>query len=119
MKSKDRERMINVVVRSLGVSKTEVVDEALVKDLCNDSLDSIELMMDLEEEFGLDLPEYDTAKFVTVGDIFDFIGNELDMSGFVDKILKLPKLEQAKFLASLTGKMVDSYEDERGNDVMI
>ena len=62
------------VVEQLGVAETAVQMEAsFIDDLGADSLDIVELVMALEEEFDLEIPDSDAEKVVTVGDVVDYI----------------------------------------------
>ena len=68
------EQVKNIVVEQLGVSVDEVVPEAsFVDDLGADSLDLVELVMVLEEEFGKEIPDEDAEKIQTVQDAINFI----------------------------------------------
>jgi acyl carrier protein len=61
------ERVKKIVVEQLGVSEDEVTLEAsFVDDLGADSLDTVELVMQLEEEFGTEIPDEDAEKITTV-----------------------------------------------------
>ncbi|HAR61855.1 MAG: acyl carrier protein [Candidatus Margulisiibacteriota bacterium] len=63
-----------VVVDQLGVSEDEVTrDAAYVDDLGADSLDTVELVMALEEEFDTEIPDEDAEKLTTVGSTVDYI----------------------------------------------
>ena len=58
----------------LGVEEDEVTPEAsFVEDLGADSLDTVELVMALEEEFGIEIPDEDAEKILTVGKALDYI----------------------------------------------
>ena len=68
------EQVKNIVVEQLGVSVDEVVPEAsFVDDLGADSLDLVELVMVLEEEFGREIPDEDAEKIQTVQDAISYI----------------------------------------------
>ena len=68
------EKMKNVIVEQLGVKPEEVVPEAsFVDDLGADSLDTVELVMALEEEFGIEIPDEDAEKIQSVGDAIRYI----------------------------------------------
>jgi len=72
------EQVKNIVVEQLGVSVNEVVPEAsFVDDLGADSLDLVELVMVLEEEFGKEIPDEDAEKIQTVQDAINFITNNM------------------------------------------
>lgn len=68
------ERVTKIVVEQLGVSEDQVSPEAsFVDDLGADSLDTVELVMALEEEFNTEIPDEDAEKIGTVKQAIDFI----------------------------------------------
>ena len=68
------EKVKHIIVEQLGVDEAEVKPEAhFVDDLGADSLDVVELVMALEEEFGLDIPDEDADKLKTVGDAMNYL----------------------------------------------
>jgi acyl carrier protein len=68
------ERVTKIVVDRLGVEESEVKLEASFKeDLGADSLDVVELVMELEDEFGMEISDDDAEKIVTVGDAVNYI----------------------------------------------
>lgn len=68
------EKIKKVIVEQLGVADTAVTPEAsFIDDLGADSLDIVELIMALEEEFDMEIPDADAEKIVTVGDVTDYI----------------------------------------------
>ena len=68
------EKVKDIIVEQLGVSDTAVTMEAsFIDDLGADSLDIVELIMALEEEFDMEIPDADAEKVVTVGDVVDYI----------------------------------------------
>ena len=68
------EKVKNIIVDQLGVSADEVVpDASFVDDLGADSLDLVELIMVLEEEFGKEIPDEDAEKIQTVQQAIDYI----------------------------------------------
>jgi acyl carrier protein len=68
------ERVKKIIVDQLGVNATEVTPEAsFVEDLGADSLDTVELVMALEEEFGIEIPDEEAEKIVTVKDAIEHI----------------------------------------------
>ena len=67
-------RVKNVVVEQLGVDEAEVTNAAsFVDDLGADSLDTVELVMALEEEFGTEIPDEEAEKITTVQAAIDYI----------------------------------------------
>ena len=63
-----------IIVEQLGVAETAVVPEAsFIDDLGADSLDIVELIMALEEEFEIEIPDSDAEKVVTVNDVVEYI----------------------------------------------
>ena len=68
------EKVKAIIVSQLGVADTAVTMEAsFIDDLGADSLDIVELVMALEEEFDLEIPDSDAEKVVTVGDVVEYI----------------------------------------------
>ena len=68
------EKVKGIIVEQLGVADTSVTMEAsFIDDLGADSLDIVELVMALEEEFDIEIPDNDAEKVVTVGDVVDYI----------------------------------------------
>lgn len=68
------ERVKKVTCEELGVTDTEVKEESsFTDDLGADSLDVVELVMALEEEFGIDIPDDDVTNLKTVGDAVNYI----------------------------------------------
>ena len=68
------EKVKAIIVEQLGVAETSVEMEAsFIDDLGADSLDIVELVMALEEEFDLEIPDSDAEKVVTVGDVVEDI----------------------------------------------
>jgi len=70
------ERVIAIVAEQLGVDKDKVKPEtSFVNDLGADSLDTVELVMELEEEFNVNIPDDAAEKIETVGQAIDFINS--------------------------------------------
>ncbi|MGI8914957.1 MAG: acyl carrier protein [Chloroflexota bacterium] len=68
------DRLKKIVAEQLGVEETEVTPQAsFVDDLNADSLDLVELIMSLEEEFGLEIPDEDAEKIRTVQEAVDYV----------------------------------------------
>ena len=68
------ERVKNIIVEQLGVDAAQVApDTSFVEDLGADSLDTVELVMAFEEEFGVDIPDEDAEQMRTVGDAVKYL----------------------------------------------
>ena len=68
------DRVRDLIVDQLGVSPDEVTKEAsFIDDLGADSLDTVELIMAFEEEFGIEIPDEDAEKMSTVGDAIEYL----------------------------------------------
>ena len=68
------EKVKGIIVEQLGVSESAVTMEAsFIDDLGADSLDIVELIMALEEEFDIEIPDADAEKVVTVNDVVEYI----------------------------------------------
>ena len=68
------DKVKEIIVEQLGVADTAVAPEAsFIDDLGADSLDIVELIMAIEEEFDLEIPDSDAEKVVTVSDVVDYI----------------------------------------------
>jgi len=68
------EKVKKIIVDQLGVDEGEVTPEAkFIDDLGADSLDTVELVMALEEEFGIEIPDEEAEKIVTVKDAIAYI----------------------------------------------
>ena len=76
MSNSIEERVNKIVVEQLGVKEEDVKPEAsFVDDLGADSLDTVELVMALEEEFETEIPDEEAEKITTVGQIYDYINS--------------------------------------------
>ncbi len=72
------ERVIKMVAEQLGVKEDDVKpDSSFVDDLGADSLDTVELIMALEEEFDTEIPDEEAEKITTVQQAIDYINNHL------------------------------------------
>ena len=68
------EKVKNIIVEQLGVTEANVTLEAsFIDDLGADSLDIVELIMAIEEEFDIEIPDADAEKVTTVGDVVEYI----------------------------------------------
>jgi acyl carrier protein len=76
------DRVKGIIVEQLGVDEAEVTVEAsFVEDLGADSLDVVELVMALEEEFEIEIPDEDAEKIVKVGEAVKYIEQHLSEAG--------------------------------------
>ena len=68
------DRIRTLIATELGVKPEQITPEAkFIEDLGADSLDTVELVMALEEEFGNEIPDEDAEKLISVGDVIRFI----------------------------------------------
>ena len=73
-KSSIREKVVDIVCEQMGASRDKVSDEtSFINDLGADSLDTVELVMEFEDEFDLNIPDEDAEKIQTVGDAIAYI----------------------------------------------
>ena len=71
-------RVKEIIVEQLGVAEDNVNEEAsFIDDLGADSLDIVELIMALEEEFDIEIPDTDAEKIVTVGDVVEYLKDNI------------------------------------------
>ena len=71
------DRVKKIVLEHLGVEESKVVENAsFIDDLGADSLDTVELVMAFEEEFGCEIPDEDAEKILTIKDAIDFINTQ-------------------------------------------
>ena len=69
-----QDKVRSIIAEQLGVKPEEVTPQAsFIDDLGADSLDTVELVMALEEEFGIEIPDEEAEKLVTVGDAIKYI----------------------------------------------
>jgi acyl carrier protein len=72
------ERVKKIIVEHLGVEDAKVIENAnFIEDLGADSLDTVELVMAFEEEFGIEIPDEAAEKILTVKDAVDYIKNAI------------------------------------------
>ncbi|MFT4585970.1 MAG: acyl carrier protein [Candidatus Binatia bacterium] len=68
------DKVIDIIVEQLGVEKEQVTPDAkFIEDLGADSLDTVELVMALEEEFTIEVPDEEAEKLQSVGDVIKYI----------------------------------------------
>jgi acyl carrier protein len=81
MASSVEDKVKQIIVEQLGVDETEVTPTAsFIDDLGADSLDTVELVMALEEGFGMEIPDEDAEKITTVKDAISYIESHLPKS---------------------------------------
>ena len=72
------DKVKEIIVEQLGVAEDNInQDASFIDDLGADSLDIVELIMALEEEFDIEIPDTDAEKVVTVGDVVDYLKENL------------------------------------------
>ncbi|HNX33295.1 MAG TPA: acyl carrier protein [Kiritimatiellia bacterium] len=77
MASKLEERVKEIIVEQLGVNAEQVTPEAsFIDDLGADSLDTVELIMAFEEEFGAEIPDEDAEKLTSVGKVLEYLSGK-------------------------------------------
>ena len=70
----NQERLIEIIAKQLGVEEANVTpDASFMEDLGADSLDTVELVMALEEEFDIEIPDSDAEKIQTVQDALSYL----------------------------------------------
>jgi acyl carrier protein len=70
----DMDKVKKIIAEQLGVDEGEITPEShFIDDLGADSLDTVELVMALEEEYGIEIPDEDAEKIQTVGDVAKYI----------------------------------------------
>jgi acyl carrier protein len=76
--SATEDRVAEIIVEQLGITRGEIVPEAsFIDDLGADSLDIVELVMAMEETFDIEIPDDDAEKIQTIGDVFSYVKERL------------------------------------------
>ena len=71
-------RIKEIIIDKLGVEESKITSEArFIEDLGADSLDTVELIMQFEEEFDIEISDEDAEKLITVGSSIDYINSKL------------------------------------------
>ena len=74
-----------MICEKLGVKESEITDEAsFIKDLGADSVDLVELVMDIENKFGIAIPDHEVEKLTTIGSLIDYVNGRTENS-FIGK----------------------------------
>ena len=77
--SEHYDKVKEIIVDKLGVEPSKITLEAkFIDDLGADSLDTVELIMQFEEEFGIEIPDEEAENLLSVGQAIDFISNKLN-----------------------------------------
>ena len=72
-------KVTDIIVKKLGVEETQVTpDASFTKDLGADSLDTVEVMLELEKEFNIQIDEADQGKVQNVGDVINYLNAKLN-----------------------------------------
>ncbi|NLO19526.1 MAG: acyl carrier protein [Ignavibacteria bacterium] len=73
-----KSQVVSIIVDKLGVEESQVTDDAnFTKDLGADSLDTVELIMQLEKQFDISIEDSDAEKIQTVGDVVKFLSERI------------------------------------------
>jgi acyl carrier protein len=73
-----KKRIVQIIAKQLGIEEQDVsAKSSVVEDLGADSLDVVELIMALEEEFDIEIPDTEAEKIVNVQNIFDYMENAM------------------------------------------
>ena len=71
-------KIVEIIIDKLGVDKTKVTNTArFIEDLGADSLDTVELIMQFEEDFDIEIPDEDAEKILSVQEALDYISNKI------------------------------------------
>ena len=72
-------RVIEIITDKLGISKTEISSESTMKDIGADSLDELEIILELEQELKITLPDEITPEVQTIGNLCKFIEKRFEL----------------------------------------
>ena len=76
--SQNLDKIIEIIIDKLGVDESKILDDAkFIDDLGADSLDTVELIMQFEEEFNIEIPDEDAETITTVGKAVSYIEGQL------------------------------------------
>ena len=74
-----QEKIISIISSNLNINVEDIkLESKLIQDLESDELDNIEICMEIEDEFKIDIPDEDADKFVTVKDIVEYVKKKTD-----------------------------------------
>ena len=87
-----QKKLKDIVVDRLNVEESQIKPEAsFVEDLGADSLDIVELIMGIEEEFDIEIPDEDAEKLTTVGEALNYVKNKLGADAYCSNGLEGPQ----------------------------
>ena len=73
------DKIKDIIIDQLQVEESDVnMDTNLMKDLSADSLDAVEIIMSIEDEFGIEIPDEDAEKFQLVGDLVKYVEEQCE-----------------------------------------
>jgi len=76
------EKVVQIVGDQMGVDQAEIsADTSFIDDLNADSLDTVELVMELEDEFDMSIPDEEAEKLKTIGDAVEYVEKQLEAKG--------------------------------------
>jgi acyl carrier protein len=76
--SQNFDKIKEIIIDKLGVDESKIVEDAkFIDDLGADSLDTVELIMQFEEEFNIEIPDEDAETITTVGKAYSYIGKQI------------------------------------------
>ena len=74
-----KDQLIQIIAQSMGIDKMDIKMESnFMNDLGADSLDTVELVLELEDEFGIEIPDEDAEDMHTVADVYIYLDNNVD-----------------------------------------
>jgi acyl carrier protein len=76
-----QQRLFELAVQKFGVSQTSISNESSLQDVGGDSLDAVELLIAIEEEFDIDVPDEDAMQLSTFGDLVHRVCRAADRTG--------------------------------------
>ena len=76
-----KDRLIKVISHSIGIDAMDIdMKSNFINDLGADSLDTVEIVLELEDEFGIEIPDDEAEKMFTVADVYNYLDNNVDDS---------------------------------------
>ena len=74
-----KQTLITTIANYMGIDEMDIdMDSNFVNDLGADSLGTVELILELEDEFGIEIPDEHAEKMLTVGDVYTYLDNNVD-----------------------------------------